>query len=154
MRKRVIGQPSDDSAEASWLDLEPLAQVEVTSEDAAHPVESALLLGAHTGWRAAAPGEQLIRILFDEPQKLSRVLLSFVEGDNERTQEFVLCARSTGQSFQEVARQQYNFSPGGATREVEDYTVNLEEVEALELRIIPDISGGQARASLERLRLA
>ena len=154
MRKRVIEQPSDDSAAEPWLNLEPLAQVEVTSEDAAHPIESALLLGAHTGWYAAAPGEQLIRILFDEPQKLSRVLLSFVEENDTRTQEFVLRARSTGQLFQEVARQQYNFSPGGATREVEDYTLNLKAVEALELRIIPDISGGRARASLERLRLA
>ena len=35
-----------------------------------------------------------------------------------------------------------------------DYRVELDGVSALELRIIPDISGGTAHASLERLRLA
>jgi hypothetical protein len=51
-------------------------------------------------------------------------------------------------------RQQYNFSPAGATRESEDYEVALDGVTALELVITPDVSGGPARASLEWLRLA
>jgi hypothetical protein len=59
-----------------------------------------------------------------------------------------------GRSFREVVRQQYNFSPAGATREAEDYEVALDGVTALELVITPDVSGGPARASLERLRLA
>ena len=41
-----------------------------------------------------------------------------------------------------------------ATREVEDYVVNLHGVTVLELRIVPDISRGDARASLTLLRLA
>jgi hypothetical protein len=53
-----------------------------------------------------------------------------------------------------LVRQQYNFSPPATTREVEDYTVNLDRVTALELSIVPDISGGEARASLARLQLA
>jgi len=40
------------------------------------------------------------------------------------------------------------------TREFEDYTVNLAGVTALELRIIPDINGGDARASVAQLRIA
>jgi len=40
------------------------------------------------------------------------------------------------------------------TREFEDYAVDLAGVRALELRIVPDISGGDARASLAQLRLA
>jgi hypothetical protein len=36
---------------------------------------------------------------------------------------------------------------------VEDYAVNLHGVTVLELRIVPDISKGDARASLIRLRL-
>jgi hypothetical protein len=48
----------------------------------------------------------------------------------------------------------YNFSPPGTTQEFEDYTLDLTGVSAFELRIVPDISGGEARASVNRLRLA
>ncbi|MFZ2089859.1 MAG: hypothetical protein WAU47_14920 [Desulfobaccales bacterium] len=51
-------------------------------------------------------------------------------------------------------RQQYNFSPPGATREVEDYEVNLDGVTVLEIKIVPEISSGTAHASLAALRLA
>jgi hypothetical protein len=54
----------------------------------------------------------------------------------------------------EVLRQQYNFSPPDAVRESEVYTVDLEGVRSLELSIVPDISGGDACASLASLRLA
>jgi hypothetical protein len=62
-------------------------------------------------------------------------------------------SKDGGRSYREILRQQYTFSPPGATREVEDYTVNLDGVTALELTIVPDISGGDARASLISLRL-
>jgi hypothetical protein len=79
----------------------------------------------------------------------------FYEAELERTQEFVLrWSPDDGQSYREILRQQYNFSPPGAAREVEDYDIDLEGVTALELRIVPDISGGSARASLAQLRLA
>jgi hypothetical protein len=65
--------------ERAWLDLDALADVEVTSENAAHPVESALLSGRRAGWRAAAPGRQTIRLLFTRPQRLRRIFLKFVE---------------------------------------------------------------------------
>ena len=51
-------------------------------------------------------------------------------------------------------RQQWNFSPQGTTREVEDYNVGLSDVTALELEIVPDQGRGEAHASLEQLRLA
>ena len=54
----------------------------------------------------------------------------------------------------EILRQQFTFSPPGTTLEVEDYVVNLQGVTVLELRIVPDISRGDARASLNLLRLA
>ena len=79
----------------------------------------------------------------------------FQEGEQERTQEFVLrWSPNGGQSYREIVRQQYNFSPPEAAREVEDYNVDLDGVTALELKIVPDISGGSARASLAQLRLA
>ena len=157
MRKRIINQLSKEvsPADQGWLDLERLAQVEITSEDAGHRINSALLIDAGSGWRASQPGEQTIRLLFDEPQQLRCIRLVFEEDTQERTHEFVLrCSADGGQSYREILRQQYTFSPQGMTREVEDYVVNLDEVSVLELIIIPDISGGDAHASLTQLRLA
>jgi hypothetical protein len=72
-----------------------------------------------------------------------------------RTQEFVLRASSNpGGPFREIVRQQWTFSAPTSTREVEEYSVQLSEVAVLELTIVPDISGGAARASLKSLRLS
>jgi hypothetical protein len=157
MRKRLISAiphervPSDRGG----LDLANLGTVEMTSEDEANPIESALQLGEALGWRAAESGPQIIRLLFDQPQKLKRIRLVFEESEIQRTQEFVLrWSPDHGRSFQEIVRQQWNFSPPGTVRETEDYTVDLSDVTVLELRILPDQSGGEARASLASLRLA
>jgi len=157
MRKRIIGRGLIDvaAAEPGWMDLERLAQVEITSEEVDYPIESALVPGAGPGWRAAQPGEQTIRLLFDEPRSLRQIHLMFHEGEQERTQEFVLrWSPDGGQSYREILRQQYNFSPPAATREVEDYDIDLDGVTALELKIVPDISDGSAHASLAQLRIA
>lgn len=157
MRKRLINQHPQDVSPTSqdWLDLEHLAQVEFTSEDTAHPVESALTLGAGSGWRAAQAGKQTIRLLFAAPQRIKLIHLLFHEDQQERTQEFVLRWSSDGgQSYREIVRQQYTFSLPGTTREYEDYAVDLEGVTELELSIVPDIGGVGALASLAQLRLA
>jgi hypothetical protein len=81
--------------------------------------------------------------------------LNFVETHTERTQEYVFrWSPDGGKSFREIARQQWNFNPQGATSEKEDLHVDLPAVTVLELNIIPDISGGNALASLAKLRLA
>ena len=81
--------------------------------------------------------------------------LEFAESTIERAQEYVLrWSPDGGQSFQEIVRQQWNFSPQGATRETEDYRVKLLDAIILELIIIPDMSGKIALASLAELRLA
>ena len=157
MRKRIIGSDQEETAtpDLEWLDMETLAEVEITSEDADHPIESALLPGRASGWRAAGPGKQKIRILFADPQQLQRIRLKFVEMHTERTQEYVLrWSPDGGKSFREIIRQQWNFNPHGATSETEDLHVELPAVTVLELHINPDISGGNAFASLEELRLA
>src|SRR3974377_1324854 len=83
MRKHVIGYgPRDVSAaEQGWLDLELMAQGEITSEEVDYPIESALIPGTGLGWRAAQPGEQTIRLLFDEPRGLRGIHLKFHEGE-------------------------------------------------------------------------
>ena len=157
MRKQIINQDRQNVSpvDQSWLDLQRLAQVELTSEDAAYPIEAALIPNAGSGWRAAQAGERIIRLLFDESQKVRRIQLLFHENRQARTQEFVLrWSPDGGQSYREIVRQQYNFNPPGMTREFEDYAVDLAGVTALELRIVPDISGGDARASVAQLRIA
>jgi hypothetical protein len=157
MRKRVTSPVPKDMAmpNPEWLDLEQVAQVEVTSEDIAYPIESALVPGEEAGWRAAQPGEQTIRLIFDRPQRLSRMWLLFIEADTTRTQEFVLrWSPDGGRSFREILRQQWNFGPPDTIREAEDYRVELAGVTLLELAIVPDKSGGEARASLAQWRLA
>ncbi len=57
-------------------------------------------------------------------------------------------------AFHDVVRQQWNFSPQGATSETEDHRVELPAVTLLELSITPNTSGGAAVASLAQLRLA
>ena len=157
MRKRIVNQEPQhvSPVDQGWLDLQRLAQVELTSEDAAYPIEAALIPGAGWGWRASQAGKQTIRLLFDELQRVRRIQLLFHEDQQARTQEFVLLwLPDSDQSYREIVRQQYNFSPPGMTREFEDYAVDLAGVRALELRIVPDISGGDARASLAQLRIA
>ena len=157
MRKRLITTTSQDTPhfDVGWLDLDSAAMVEVTSEEKDYPVEFALVSGEARGWRAAASGAQTIRLIFDEPQKLTRISLVFEESETERTQEFVLrWSPDGGRSFREIVRQQWNFSPPNTTREIEEYNVQLSNVTVFELVIVPDISRGAARASLKSLRVS
>ena len=157
MRKRIIRAGTEKAAPADqqWVDIERLARVEISSEDPDHPIEAALQLGAGSGWRAAEPGEQTIRLVFDEPQRIRRIHLVFQEDQHARTQEFALrWSADGGRSYREIVRQQYTFSPPGTIREVEDYTVDLDGVTAIDIRIVPDIGGGNARASLAGLYMA
>jgi hypothetical protein len=157
MRKRKVTPSTrlNRILDQRWLDLESAASVEITSEDSAFPIESALLQQEERGWRAADAGVQTIRVIFDEPQKLKRILLEFEETETNRTQEFSLrWSPDRGNSFREIVRQQWNFSSPDATRETEDYAVELSGVTLLDLTIEPDKDHRQARASLLSLRLA
>jgi hypothetical protein len=136
MRKRLITPTSESirSYGEGWLDLERGAVVEVTSEDQDWPVEFAFGPRDARGWRAAAPGSQTIRLVFDQPQRLRCISLVFEENETARTQEFVLRWSSDGgSSVKEIVRQQWNFSPPESIREVEEYRVELLSVTALEL---------------------
>src|SRR5438445_5967998 len=92
MRKRLFTPTPQGirSQDKGGLDLDRAAIVEFTSEEKEYPVESALISGETLGWRAASPGSQTIRLLFDQPQRLRRISLVFEETETQRTQEFVL----------------------------------------------------------------
>jgi|SRR5271165_473367 len=157
MRKRLISTNggSDSNLAHNWLELEHAALVEVTSEADGYPIERALLPGREQGWRAATPGTQVIRLLFDRPQTIRTIRLVFKEHDATRTQEFVLRWLPHGTaSWQGIVRQQWNFSPPQAVEECEEYNVDLASAAAVELSINPDISQQGLRASLETLQLS
>jgi hypothetical protein len=159
MRKQVIGQQTDAQAgisSDSWLDLDSLAHVDITSEDPAFPIEHALVPGdmSHSGWRAAAPGPQTIRIHFDQALRLRRIHIRFIELDQEREQEFLLSYMHKDGSKREIVRQQWTFSPAGSSEESESYFVELDDVIALELTIDPDRGRNRFPASLAELRIA
>ncbi len=156
MKKRLVPQSSapDRTQEPEWLSLETSVEAEVTSEHSDFPLESALGILPGAGWKASGPGTQTIRLLFEHPLHIRRIHLEFCEEQRERTQEFALTwLEDGGKSFREIVRQQFNFN-ASSTREIEDYTVDLNKVSALELTIIPDLSRREAYASLKRLHIA
>src|ERR1035438_7988406 len=141
VRKSQIKRFPQDAPlrDQAWMDVDRIASVEVSSEESDYPIESALLLEGNRGWRAAKPGMQTIRLIFDEPQKLRRILLVFEDTENSRTQEFVLrWSPDIQYSSREIVRQQWNFNPPDSVRETEDYAVELSDVKVLELEIVPD----------------
>lgn len=156
MRKRLISplRKTTTLQDRGWLELDQAAQVEVTSEAESYPVEGALLSDGR-GWRADMSGTQTIRLLFDQPQTIHLIRVLFTEEDLARTQEFVLRWLPYGtDSWRDIVRQQWNFSPPNTVEECEEYKVELSSAAALELNVNPDISMGEARASLQRLQVA
>ena len=156
MRKELVSaiRNTDAPSTDNWFELERVARVEVSSEAEGYPVEGALLKDVRGGWRASAPGIQTIRLFFDHPQTIRVIRLVFKEQEFARTQEFVLRWLPQGtRDWKDVVRQQWNFSPPVTEDECEEYRVNLPSATGLELGVRPDISGGEARASLESLEL-
>src|ERR1700729_3783477 len=98
MRKSIVtpNPATKTPISDNWRDLERIARVEITSEDATFPIENALGKKVTTGWRAATTGPQVIRLLFDEPLNIRRILLHFVERAAERSQEFAIHVHSSG----------------------------------------------------------
>jgi hypothetical protein len=158
VRKSIINEDTQISGTASdtkWMDLANMASVELTSEDKAYPIEGVFTAVGGSVWRAQHPGKQTICLVFDKPCNITHIHLVFQEYENQRTQEFLLrWSTSDDAAYRDVVRQQYNFSPPENSREVEDYVVDLIGVTRLELSIVPNISGGDTRASLEKLLLA
>ncbi len=138
-----------------WLTLGDVALVQVSSEDSQHTIESALGEGVdEEGWRAAAPGRQVIQFRFDKPQRLRRIKLEIDELLVERTQELTIAWSAPATGMREAIRQQWNFSPAGCTREVEDYRVELDDVVVLQISVTPHVGNDEIGvATIKRLRV-
>jgi hypothetical protein len=153
MRKSILQAPAvTGPIDSPGLNLEEIAQIELSSEDAQYPFEHALR-STLDGWKASTAGPQVIRVLFDHPQSISRIQLQFCERSRERSQEFAIFATSAGQR-RNVVRQQWTFSPDHSPVENEEYTVNLSAVSVLELEIDPGRHDKQAFATLQFIALS
>jgi hypothetical protein len=155
-RPRTEPDGADESTHGpEWIDVRTAAHVRASSEDPQHTIARAFSTTQGAGWRASEPGVQVIEVHFRQPRDLTHIRVVFEHEGPARTQEFSIAwSARRGETHREVVRQQFNFSPGGATREVEDYSVALQGVETLTIRITPDVSGGPVRASLAECRLA
>lgn len=144
----ATGDTRNETAGIEWLDLDAIAEVTI-------------LAGGRTtrrspgAWLADCPGEQTIDVRFHEPTSLARISVICSDVEQSRTQEMTVWASlHRGEQHREIVRQQFNFSPNGATKEVEEYALQLEAVSAIQVRIVPSIDGQRAVARLNELRLA
>ena len=110
-------------AELQKLPLISLAEVQASSEAEGHPILLAFDEGTGPGatyWKAGDPGEQTITVTFREPCTLVQVTMEVEEREVARTQEVQLSLSTDGgQTYRELVRQEFNFSPDGATWEKE-----------------------------------
>lgn len=142
------GVARKELAAVPWLDLDALAHVTIV-------VRGRRVERSPGTWSADHPGEQLIDIRFHHPTSVGRLRVVSSETTQSRTQELTIWASlHRGEQHREVVRQQFNFSPHGATEEVEDYVLQLETVSAIQLRIVPSIDGRPAVAHVRELRVA
>jgi hypothetical protein len=158
LRKHLLTAPpramvSPSAAKA----IAAIATVWVTSEAADAPIDH--VFDQHGGpggsrWVAPVPGEQRLILAFDTPQTLRRISLEVEEREVSRTQVLHVSVSSDGgQTYQEVRRQEYTFSPPGTTFEREDWAITVEGATHLQLVITPDKAGSPCRATLTSLAL-
>jgi hypothetical protein len=158
LRKQIIKpSPTTPVPPSDGIDVVASATVLVTSEDAGNPVDNAFdgLSGpGSTRWVAGEPGEQSVILAFDAPQAIRRVALEVEEQEIARTQELDLAVSCDGgETYRELLRQEYTFSPSSTTFEREDWVVSAEGVTHLRLRIKPDKGGKLGLASITSLAL-
>jgi len=136
------------------IDLVATAIVQVTSEAPAHPIDNVFDDRRGPGasrWVAEDPGEQTLLLAMDTPQTLHQIIVEVEEPDVSCTQELrVSVSQDGGQTYCELRRQEYHFSPPGTTFEREDWAVTVEGVTHLQLWLQPDKGGRPCRATLTK----
>ena len=158
LRKQIRKDfPDDLGVRLAQKDIAALATVLVTSEAPGHPIDHAFDDSRGPGgsrWVAEAPGQQRLALVFDTPQTLRTLTLEVEELETQRTQELaVAISRDGGHTYQELLRQEYNFSPPGTTFEREVWTLGAEGVTHLQLTIKPDKGSNLCHATLTSLIL-
>jgi hypothetical protein len=156
LRKHLLIAPQLVSVPPSGAKaIAAIATVWVTSEAADAPIDHVFDQHGDPGgsrWVAAGPGEQRLILAFDTPQALRTLSLEVEEPEVSRTQVLHLSVSSDGgQTYQELRRQEYRFSPPGTTFEREEWAITVEGAIHLQLVITPDKAGNPCRATLTSL---
>jgi hypothetical protein len=158
LRKHVLTEkPLASGSPSDAKDIAAIATVWVTSEAADAPIDQ--VFDPHGGpggtrWVAAGPGEQRLVLAFDTPQTLHTIRLEVEEPEVSRTQVLLLSVSCDGgQTYQELRRQEYTFSPPGTTFEREVWAVTVKGATHLQLVMTPDKGGAPCRATLTSLAL-
>ncbi len=144
-------------AELQKLPLLSLAEVQASSEDEVHPIllafDDAIEPGS-TYWKAGDPGEQTITVTFREPCSLAQITIGVEEQKIGRTQEVQLSLSTDGgRTYRELVRQEFNFSPDGATWEREAWNITQDHITNVRLIIKPDKGRTDCYAMLTSLGL-
>jgi len=157
LRKQVLEHQPATEIQSEGIPVAEVATVLVTSETVDHPIEHVFDSRRGPGgsrWMAEKPGEQTLILAFDVPQTFRKVTLEVEEPAVSRTQEVALAVSDDGgQTYRELVRQEYNFSPPGTAFEREEWKVSAEMVTHLRLWIKPDKGGKLCRATLTSLTL-
>ena len=158
LRKKILTTHQTMSSRgAAEKDIAAVATVLVSSEDPRHPIDYAFDGQRGPGasrWIAAQSGEQALILAFDTPQTIRKSLVEVEEPEISRTQEMaVSISQDGGQTYRELMRQEYNFSPPGTTLEHEEWSIKADAVSHLQLRIKPDKGGKPCQATLTALAL-
>jgi hypothetical protein len=158
LRKYLLTEhPMASTPQSDEKEIAAIATVLVTSEAADAPIDH--VFDRHRGpggshWVAAAPGEQRLILAFDTPQTLRTISLEVEEPQVNRTQVLqVSVSYDGGQTYHELRRQEYTFSPPGTTFEREAWVVAVERATHLQLVITPDKGGQPCLATLTSLVL-
>jgi F5/8 type C domain len=156
LRKQILTTHRTTSGRgAAEKDIAAVATVLVSSEDPRHPIDYAFDGQRGPGasrWIAAQSGEQTLMLAFDTPQTIRRILVEVEEPSISRTQEMaVSISQDGGQTYRELVRQEYNFSPPGTTLEHEEWSIDAHAISHLQLRIKPDKGGRAGHATLTML---
>ena len=159
LRKQIIPKRSGESASLEGeIPIAVVATVQVTSEQADHPIDNAFDESRGPGgsrWVADAPGEQTVILVFDSPQTIRKIGVEAEELTVSRTQELSVSVSSDGgRTYRELVRQEFNFSPPGTSFERELWSVSAGAVTHLRLEIKPDKGGRIGRATLTSLAVA
>ena len=158
LRKHILSDwPINSAPRTGEKEIAAIATVWITSEACDTPIDYAFDNRRGPGgsrWVAAEPGEQQCILAFDRPQSLRTITVEVEEPEVSRTQELqVAVSTDGGQTFQDLRRQEYTFSPPGTTFEREEWAVSVEGVTHLQIVIIPDKGGKSCRATLTTLAL-
>ena len=158
LRKRILAEhPAEPVPTMDLWDIPSRATVLVTSEASEHPIDHLFDTSGGPGgsrWVAGTEGEQTLILAFDQPQALRQIGIEAEERDRSRTQ--VLCVALSddgGRTYRERIRQEFNFSPSGATFERETWAVPAAGITHVRVTVRPDKGDAPAGASLTALTL-